>query len=104
MLHSWIDIPANSDFPLQNLPWGVFETPDRGPRACVAIGDYVLDLYALSQHGFLDDIDIPSFKILRRRSLNAFIRLGRPVWRDVRQRVQNLLRHDATALRDNETA
>ncbi|MBC6990165.1 fumarylacetoacetase [Hymenobacter sp. BT491] len=104
-LHSWIDISPLSDFPIQNLPFGVFETPERGTRAGVAIGDYVLDLYAVSQYGFFDDLDINTQpKVFRRRSLNSFIRLGRPTWRAVRQRVSELLRHDNPALRDNEEA
>lgn len=104
MLRSWIDIPAGSDFPLQNLPWGVIETPDRGTRVAVAIGDYALDLYALSQYKLLEDLPINDFSVFRRRSLNPFIRLGRPVWRAVRQRLQELLSYDAPALRDNEDA
>jgi fumarylacetoacetase len=104
MLRSWIDIAADSDFPIANLPWGVFETPERGPRACVAIGEYVLDLYALSEFRLLEDVDLPSYKVFRRRTLNSFIALGRPVWTAVRRRVQDLLRYDAPALRDNDEA
>ncbi|HLK97963.1 MAG TPA: hypothetical protein VK364_09360, partial [Hymenobacter sp.] len=51
-LRSWIDIAPNSDFPIQNLPFGVFVSEDRGPRLGVAIGEYVLDLYAVAQFGF----------------------------------------------------
>ncbi|RZK30190.1 MAG: fumarylacetoacetase, partial [Hymenobacter sp.] len=43
-------------------------------------------------------------KVFRRRSLNAFLRLGRPAWRAVRERVSELLRHDNPSLRDNELA
>ena len=103
-LRSWIDIPPTSDFPIQNLPFGVFETPERGTRLGVAIGDYVLDLYAVSQYGFFEDLDLGPAqpKVFRRRSLNAFIAMGRPVWRAVRQRVSELLRHDNPALREEE--
>ncbi len=104
MLRSWIDIAADSDFPITNLPWGVFETAERGPRACVAIGEYVLDLYALSEFRLLEDLNLPNYKVFRRPTLNSFIRLGRPMWTAVRQRVQDLLRYDAPALRDNEEA
>jgi len=104
-LHSWIDIAATSHFPIQNLPFGVFETPERGPRVGMAIGDYILDLYALSQRGFFDDLDLGPHepKMFRRRSLNRFIAQGRPAWRAVRQRASELLRHDNPALRDDET-
>ncbi|WP_400191077.1 fumarylacetoacetase [Hymenobacter sp. B81] len=104
-LRSWIDIAPGSDFPIQNLPFGVFETDERGTRVGVAIGDYVLDLYAVSQFGFFRGLDLPTEpKVFRRRSLNRFIALGRPVWRAVRQRVSELLRHDNPELRDNEEA
>ncbi|MBF9140031.1 fumarylacetoacetase [Hymenobacter properus] len=106
-LRSWIDIPLGSDFPIQNLPFGVFETDERGPRLAVAIGRYVLDLYAASQYGFFEDLNElgdAQPKVFRRRSLNAFLRLGRPAWRAVRQRVSELLRHDEPRLRDNEEA
>ncbi len=104
MLRSWIDIAPDSDFPLANLPWGVFETADRGPRAGVAIGDYVLDLYALSEYKFFEGLNLPTYKVFRRRTLNAFIKLGPATWQAVRARVQQLLRHDASELRDHEAA
>ena len=106
-LRSWIDIAPGSDFPIQNLPFGVFETDERGPHLGVAIGGYVLDLYAASQHGFFEDLTelgAAQPKVFRRRSLNTFLRLGRPAWRAVRQRVSELLRHDAPELRDHEEA
>ncbi len=106
-LRSWIDIRPDNDFPIQNLPFGVFETEERGPRLAVAIGGYVLDLYAASQFGFFEDLTElgdAQPKVFRRRSLNAFLRLGRPAWRAVRQRVSELLRHDEPRLRDHEEA
>ena len=106
-LRSWIDIRPDNDFPIQNLPFGVFETEERGPRLAVAIGGYVLDLYAASQYGFFEDLaelGDAQPRVFRRRSLNAFLRLGRPAWRAVRQRVSELLRHDEPRLRDHEEA
>ena len=106
-LRSWIDIPPGSDFPIQNLPFGVFETDERGPRLAVAIGRYVFDLYAASQYGFFEDLTelgAAQPKVFRRGSLNAFLRLGQPAWRAVRERVSELLRHDEPRLRDHEEA
>jgi fumarylacetoacetase len=110
-LRAWIDIRPTDDFPIQNLPFGVFETPERGPRLAVAIGGYALDLYACAQRGYFDSIaaDVPALgaampKVFRRRSLNAFIKLGRPAWQAVRERVSALLRHDNPTLRDDEDA
>ena len=112
-MRSWIDIAPGHPFPLENLPFGVFEqaatadAPGTGPRLGVAIGDYVLDLYALSQHGFFDGVagldEVPP-KVFRRRSLNRFIGLGRPVWRALRARLTELLAHDSGELRDHAEA
>jgi len=110
-LRSWIDIRPGDDFPIQNLPFGVMDVPEWGPRLAVAIGGYALDLYACAQLGYFEAIgnDVPELgaalpKVFRRRSLNAFLRLGPAAWRAVRERVSELLRHDNPALRDNELA
>ena len=110
-LRSWIDIHPTDDFPIQNLPFGVISTPDWGPRVAVAIGGYALDLYACAQLGYFDALadDLPVLgaalpKVFRRRSLNALLRLGRPVWEAVRQRCADMLRYDNPNLRDNEMA
>ena len=110
-LRSWIDIRPTDDFPIQNLPFGVMDVPEWGPRLAVAIGGYALDLYACAQLGYFEAIgnDVPALgaalpQVFRRRSLNAFLRLGPASWRAVRERVSELLRHDSPALRDNELA
>ena len=110
-LRSWIDILPTDDFPIQNLPFGVMDVPEWGPRLAVAIGGYALDLYACAQLGYFEAIgnDVPALgaalpQVFRRRSLNAFLRLGPASWRAVRERVSELLRHDNPALRDNELA
>jgi fumarylacetoacetase len=54
-LRSFIDVDATSDFPIQNLPYGVFSAKDGlAPRVGVAIGDYVLDLWELEKDGRLN--------------------------------------------------
>jgi len=110
-LRSWIDIKPTDDFPIQNLPFGIISTPDTGPRVAVAIGGYALDLYSCAQLGYFDALagDLPALgsalpKVFRRRSLNALLRLGRPVWQAVRERCAELLRYDNPNLRDNELA
>lgn len=47
---TWVDIAAESHFPIQNLPYGVFTTAaDTKPRIGVAIGAEILDLKAASK-------------------------------------------------------
>jgi fumarylacetoacetase len=98
---SWIASAndAACDFPIRNLPFGIFSTSGKNaPRAGVAIGDQVLDLSAVAEAGLLGDIDAGVFST---PTLNAFIGLGRPVWRRVRQRLQALLSEADATLRDN---
>lgn len=99
-LKSWIEVPAHSDFPIQNLPFGIFQTSDRSPRAGVAIGDYVLDLMYVHDHGYLDDLSLPA-GIFNQPTLNCFFSLGKRSIRAVRERVSVLLRQEEASLRDH---
>src|SRR5947208_11335717 len=73
-LRSFIPVAATSDFPIQNLPYGVFSAKDGlAPRVGVAIGDYVLDLWQLAQDCRFD-IDEPA--VFAAPSLNPFMALG----------------------------
>ncbi len=75
-LKSWVSIPENSDFPIQNLPFGIFRHVGHVPRVGVAIGDLVLDLYMLNLHGYLDAFDWPA-SVLETDSLNDLIAAGK---------------------------
>jgi fumarylacetoacetase len=78
---SWVGVPAGSDFPLENLPYGAFSTgPGDSPRIGVAIGDHVLDLAAA-----LGD------QVFAEPTLNRFLAQGRARWRAVRSQVTELL-------------
>lgn len=75
-LKSWVAVPPHSDFPIQNLPFGIFTTTQTKPRAGVAIGGHVLDLAYLHEHGFLDGLGMPA-GIFNQKYLNDFLALGR---------------------------
>jgi fumarylacetoacetase len=97
-LKSFIAVPPDSHFPIQNLPYGVFKRRDPGdvrPTIGVAIGDHVLDLRALQDEGVLRT------SFFSQPTLNAFMAAGRAVWRDVRQTLTRLLSADEPTLRDN---
>jgi fumarylacetoacetase len=99
-LRSFIDVDPASDFPIQNLPYGVFSTKDGlAPRVGVAIGSYVLDLWELEQDGRLDAGELGVFAA---PMLNPFMALGPKVWSRTRARISELLRHDNPELRDND--
>lgn len=103
-LKSWVDVPANSDFPIQNLPFGIFSINNASPRAGVAIGNFVLDLSVLSELGFFDKLELADNTVFHKLTLNDFIELGKPVWTAVRNRISELLRDDNPELRDNSDA
>jgi fumarylacetoacetase len=98
-LRSFLGVDASSDFPIQNLPYGVFSSKDgRAPRVGVAIGDYVLDLWELEQDSRLD---VGELGVFAGPTLNAFMALGPKIWSRTRARISELLRHDHPELRDN---
>jgi fumarylacetoacetase len=98
-LRCFIPVDASSDFPIQNLPYGVFSSNDGlAPRVGVAIGAYVLDLWELEQDCRLD---VGELGIFAAPTLNAFMALGPKVWSRTRARISQLLRHDNPELRDN---
>jgi fumarylacetoacetase len=88
------------DFPIQNLPLGIFSTPESPERRVgVAIGDQVLDLAALEGAGLIRPD--PVQRVLNRPSINAFMALGPKAWAETRARVSFLLSRDNPELRDN---
>ncbi len=103
-LQSWVDVPKTSDFPIQNLPFGIFQRPGQAPRCGVAIGDQVVDLAALARAGFLAGIGL-SEGLYEQRYLNDLLGVARKAgMRKLRDRLSELLRHDNPELRDNPTA
>lgn len=92
-LRSWVEVAADSDFPIQNLPFGVFRTDDLAPRLCTAIGDQVADLLVLAEHGFFEDLEI-DLSVFSNAYLNDFIALGKEKTRAVRWRLSQILDQD----------
>ncbi|WP_017232235.1 fumarylacetoacetase [Pandoraea sp. B-6] len=102
---SWV-ASANTgvtDFPLQNLPYGVFSTASQPtPRVGVAIGDQVLDLAALEAAGVLKVAEAGGATVFSQPAINAFVALGSAAWRATRARLTSLLAVDGdAALREN---
>jgi fumarylacetoacetase len=64
---SWLTVPQDSDFPIQNLPFGIFSTENEVVSAGTRIGDAVIDLAALHQLGYFQDLesDLPDDVFLR---------------------------------------
>ncbi|MGA8575436.1 MAG: fumarylacetoacetase [Candidatus Cybelea sp.] len=89
-LGSWVPVAAESDFPIQNLPFGVFVRSGGIPRIGVAIGEMLLDCRAASERGFFDDCCEP--ELLEAPLLNPLLAAGRPAWEALRERLSELLR------------
>jgi fumarylacetoacetase len=99
-LRSWVESAnrADSDFPIQNLPFGVF-TPRgaTGPgRIGIAIGDEVLDMLRCAELGLLQDLPADVRGALGMSTLNALMALGTPAMRALRHHVVRLLRADSS--------
>lgn len=92
-LKSWIEVKAGSDFPIQNLPFGIFKTTDKSPRVGVAIGGYILDLSVIAKADLLNDIEFDKH-VLSHNTLNDFIALGKPTTNAVRETVSDLLNEE----------
>lgn len=89
---SWVDgADAHPDFPIQNLPLGVFSRGDEPPRAGIAIGDHVLGLPALALAGLLEGDALRAASAGSSASLNALLALGSGPRRALRRRVSTLL-------------
>jgi fumarylacetoacetase len=91
-LESWVPVTAASDFPVQNLPFGVFVSDGRLPRIAVAIGEKLVDCYATARAGLFDECCEP--ELLQATTLNPLLAAGRSVWAALRERLSELLRRD----------
>ena len=93
-LISWLSIPADSDFSIYNLPFGVFHTGDGKARAGIAVGDHIVDLATAAKAGLFGKRRFFK-KIFEQTTLNDFIALGKPVTSRVRRKVQEWLTQPA---------
>lgn len=99
---SWVEVPRGSDFPIQNLPYGVFRCGGSPPRVGVAIGEQILDLAALESAGMFRGTPVDGKRLFERASLNALLALGPAAWGATRRRVAELLDGRTTELQGNE--
>jgi len=100
-LKSWVAVPENSDFSIQNLPFGIFKTASLTPRVGVRIGDSVLDLKTLFVLGYLENLpfELSDFDC---EYLNPMMKKGKLAVRQLRNRVSKLLDLDFTDLQKNQ--
>jgi fumarylacetoacetase len=96
---SWVQSANQSgcDFPLQNLPFGLFRErgTNEAPRVGVAIGDQVLDIAGVESQGFFEGLPHAAGLACLAESLNELMELGQQHWSALRLRLHELLRSDA---------
>ena len=97
---TWLETPAQTDFPIQNIPFGVFLTRDDIITIGTRIGDFAIDLGALHQLGYFEGIPLTD-DIFLQDTLNDFIADGRKTWRAVRNRISDIFEESNPDLRDN---
>ena len=99
-LKSWVEIKEGSDFPIQNLPFGIFSIGGGDKKVGVALGDYVIDLAELSELGYLDGTGI-SGDVYLSDFLNDFMAFGRTGTRVVRERLSEIFSLENSELKNN---
>ncbi|WP_456461034.1 fumarylacetoacetase [Lutibacter sp.] len=98
---SWLDVNKDTDFPIQNIPFGVFITKEDIITIGTRIGEYAIDLGAFHQLGYFDGIPLTDDMFMQ-DSLNDFIADGRKTWRLVRNRIADVFDAENSNLRDNK--
>ena len=99
-LESWVSVPEETDFPIQNLPLGVFKTDQLKPRVGIRIGDSILDLKTLHVLGYLDNLPF-SIESFDSHTLNLLMKKGKLAARRLRDRISELLNKDNPELQNN---
>ncbi|HEV3152933.1 MAG TPA: fumarylacetoacetase [Candidatus Baltobacteraceae bacterium] len=95
-LSSWVPVEPGSDFPIQNLPYGVFEQQDGEPHIGVAIGEQIFDLHLAAEEELFENV--ADRAVLQAPTLNALLAAGPGVWSGVRSRLADLLVSDSAEL------
>lgn len=100
-LKSWVEVPTNSDFSIQNLPFGIIKTPNLTPRVAVRIGDKVVDLKTLFVLGYLENLpyELGDFDS---EYLNKMMKRGKKATRELRNRISKLLDVNQADLQKNQ--
>ncbi|MBP5966583.1 MULTISPECIES: fumarylacetoacetase [Pseudomonas] len=100
---SWVaSANGHTDFPLQNLPLGVFSINGSEPRSGVAIGDHIFDLHVALEAGLFDGAARSAVEATRGGQLNAFFDLGREARVALRERLLELFSETSTQRGDIE--
>ena len=96
-LRSWVEVDENSDFPIQNIPFGIYRPKGGGDlHVATAIGDYVLDLAHLDDAGLFNGTVVEGTEVFHEPTLNALMSMDRKAWKEIRLVISRLLRKEAS--------
>ena len=88
-LKSWIEVPEGSDFPIQNIPFGIADFENGLTGAVTRIGDTVINLAVLAKLGYFSNlVDDPT--IFQETTLNRFLEQDKKTWGAVREKISGL--------------
>lgn len=100
-LTSWVEVKSNSDFPIQNIPFGVMKINGGKPRVASRIGDLAIDLKALFVLGYFENLPF-ELEDFDSQYLNSMMEKGKEGTRQLRNRISKLLRSDVSDLQKNQ--
>lgn len=98
---SWLTVEEKSDFPIQNIPFGVFLTLGNVTTIGARIGEYAIDLAVLHQLNYFEGIPLTD-DIFMQDSLNDFISCGKTTWRLIRNRIADIFDSENSKLKDHK--
>ncbi len=87
---SWIDVSKDSDFPIQNIPFGIYKKEGAQGAVATRIGDTVIDLSVLSRLGYFDHLNLEDTSVFEKCRLNDFIGLGKKQTNAVRDALADI--------------
>lgn len=99
-LKSWVTVPQNSDFPIQNLPFGIIKNEQLSPRVASRIGDFVIDLKTLFVLGYLENLPV-ELSDFDSEFLNKLMKKGKKATSDLRNRISKLFDNQQPDLQQN---
>ena len=100
---SWIQYDANTDFPIQNIPFGVFKTINGNTHIGTIIGNTAISLSSLEELGYFTNIKLEKNTFTKSINLNPFLKQGKKTWRIVRDRIAILFDADNMELQNNDS-
>ena len=99
---SWVEVPSDSDFPIQNIPFGIISTGDDSPRVATRIGDTVIDLKVIFEFGYLEGLGF-NVEDFASATLNKMMRHGKEGTRILRDRISVLFQESNDELKNNKS-